>query len=163
MCKEGMHPCLFAMFCCDPAWASVFQNLQVQLENSCVYKNVHVMELSLSEVDGSCTSFPIARRSSTTRKACYILEFNKNSLPYGQVLICPDRPLPRTHKPVTTVSLTVAAMPRPAKPVKSDSPSVKQTLHASMMTDFMATIWPEEEKTTLEQLTVASHEPKQGE
>jgi hypothetical protein len=72
--------------------------------------------------------------------AYYMLEFNKKGLHYGHIFICPDQPLPSTHKSVIVVPSTVADMPRPAKPVKPDSPSMKQTLHALMMTDYMGEI-----------------------
>lgn len=79
----------------------------------------------------------VARRSGTTRKACYMLNFNIKGLLYGKVLIRPELPLPRTGKPIADVPLTIDVVPWPVKPVKTGSPFVKQTLYAFMITGFM--------------------------
>jgi hypothetical protein len=66
-----------------------------------------------------------------------MLEFSKKGLQYVQVLIWP---LPSTRQPVAAMPSTVAVVPWLAKPVKLYSPSLKQSLHAEMMTDFMGEI-----------------------
>lgn len=89
-------------------------------------------------------------------------------------LVSPDTCRRRADRYAETLASIATLAHHPYKP---DSPYMKQTFHALMMTDFMrkisrmrlenasyaATICHDEQKTMLEQINAASHEPNRGE